>query len=164
MDAIGVAARPGFGRIRIGSALTGAVLVVGLVAGLVVGTGAARPAAGPTSPHLPATPAGRIHATGATGAESASPSRLAVYQGLVADIAAAEKSSDHRALIRYSGRLHAMLDAGTLAVVETEHARLEAALAAEWEQGDNGAARAIAKQLDALCGTKTVHAYLAFCQ
>jgi hypothetical protein len=160
MDAIGVAARPGFGRIRIVSAVTGAAIALSLVVGLIIAVPVVRQAAAPAVPHVTVTPAARVHA--GTGSITAT-SGLAAYEGLVQNIAAAETWNDHRALIRYSGKLNAMLDGATLGVVAEEHARLEAALAAAWETGDNTKARSIAQQLDALCGTKTVKAYLAFC-
>jgi len=160
MDAIGVAARPGFGRIRIVSTVTGAVVALGLVVGLAVGIAAIRSTAAPAVPGVPVTPAARMHVP-ASGA--AATNGLAAYQRLVDNIAAAETWSDHRALIRYSGKLNAMLDAGTLAAVAKEHARLEATLAAANENGDHRKARSIEQQLDALCGTKTVQAYLTFC-
>ena len=160
MDAIGVAARPGFGRIRIVSAVTGAAIALSLVMGLIIAVPVVRQAAAPAVPHVTVTPAARVHA--GTGSITAT-SGLAAYEGLVQNIAAAETWNDHRALIRYSGKLSAMLQAGTLGVVSVEHARLEAALAAAWKTGDNRSARGIEQQLDDLCGTKTVKAYLTFC-
>jgi hypothetical protein len=161
MDAIGVAARPGFGRIRIVSAAGAVALALGLGVGMILAMGVLRPVAVPVTPNVPTTPEARMHA-GVGGHTAAS--GLSSYRQLVENIAVAEASRDHRALIRFSGRLNAMLDAGTLGVVAAEHARLETALAAAWESGDNREAHAVQQQLDSLCGTKTVRAYLAFCK
>ena len=156
MTAIGATAQPRTGRARISAAVAGTAMVVGLAGGVFIGSLAARPAAAPATRAVapvvdPVTPA------------AAQAQALSSFKALTSDIAAAERHDDRRGRIRLGSELHALLTAETIGAVYLEQQRLESALAVARANRDYHSVGMIRRQLEKLCGTKTVQAYLDFC-
>lgn len=156
MTAIG-ATRPGPRGIRISAAVAGTAMVVGLAAGVLLGSLAARTATAPRT-DVAGPAAGTVVAPATAGTTA-----LAAYKALTADIARAERGENRRLRVRLGSELNEMLTAETIGAVYLERQRLESSLAVASANGDHHAMQMIHRQLDRLCGTETVRAYLDFC-
>ena len=153
MTAIGTAARPGFGRFRIGTAVAAAALIVGLVAGVALGTAVARSTA----------PAPQAVAPASVPAAAPEADVLGSYLRLASHIQAAEFRQDHRSLVRYGSQLFRMLDAETVGAVYLAHRELQSQLAAALARGEGYRIADFRSRIAELCGPKTVQRYLDFC-
>jgi hypothetical protein len=156
MTAIG-AARPGPRGVRIGAAVAGTAMVVGLAVGVLLGSVAARTATAPR------TDAGGAAAGAVVAPATAGTTALGAYKALTADIARAERTESRRMRATLGSELRRMLTAETIGAVYLEKQRLESSLAVASANGDHHAMQMIHRQLDRLCGTETVRAYLDFC-
>lgn len=158
MTAIEAQARRAPAGTRFSAAVAASAMVVGLAGGVFIGSLAARPAIGPAAQAV--TP---VVAPVEVSAAAAQAKALATFKALATDIEAAESKNDRRGRIRLGTALHEQLTAETVGAVYLEQQRLESALAVARGKGDHHAMQMIHRQLDRLCGTKTVQAYLDFC-
>lgn len=159
MTAIGATARRAPAGARFSAAVAASAMVVGLAGGVFIGSLAARPAIAPVAPQA-VTP---VVAPVEVSAAAAQAKALATFKALATDIEAAEATNDRRGRIRLGTALHEQLTAETVGAVYLEQRRLESALSVARANGDHHAMQMIYRQLDKLCGTKTVQAYLDFC-
>lgn len=150
MSAVRVAARPGFGLDRVHGAVAGTALTVGLLVGVFAGSLAARPVATPATQPQVAAPVAETDA-------------LSAYRSVVADINEAESRHDRRAAIRYGILLSELLTAETIGAVYQERTQLRSALAVAKAHSDSHSVAMINERLRKLCGSRTVLAYLDFC-
>jgi hypothetical protein len=140
--------------------------LVALVVVLAIGAGAFVGAMAITNRAAPAPSVATStvkHRSAVPPAAAATASRMAVYQQLVANLAAARSAHDFKSVYRIDRALDAALTPATIGLVYQEHQRLAANLEAAYQRHDMRAQALISLQVQALCGQPEIMSRLKFC-